>query len=918
MKRLLRSIIDFDSSVPQDALASNYQKIVSSTVEWSRADEDRIFRFVKSYFRQRLELPGARTVFDYFEKTGDVEATERLKDLAAAPTYTRSNFSHLLQGLLEDQNRVKAIAALKEAHEMMTKGVTIDDVRHFGVRDALLHFTQKANQLIIPESNARVQGNIREDAQIVWDEYQTAKVNKDKAWGRFTGINNIDKICRGIKKGELWVHAAFAGELKCLPGDVTLYDHTAKKRRTLAELHASGDLPVVTALEYEGQGALIQTPTSHLVQNGIREVFTVTLESGRRLPGSDNHQLLTPGGWTEIRDLQRGDWVAVPRHTRVAQPNHDFTDAEVRAVGYLIGDGGLKESILFTASNDEIREDFVSCLLDMGLQEGPADYITPSFSVETPDDGVHPPYVRVSNSLGQGNSSMVSPVRLLLDALGLYGKGSYDKRIPDELFGLTEKQTAILLGALWSTDGSCHVGEHVRKDRDSLCKHADIGYSSVSEDLCLDVQSLLLRLGIASTVRIVNTTYKGEPYRFFTTTVVTNPSKRAFVKLIRVVGKEDSFAALARAIPDGDNRPIPSCFLPDGRRVVMPRGYFRYSRHVRVRPTVTADEMLRFVTPDDHALRRALSGDVAWERVESIELRGLEMTYDLSVPEHHTFVANDVVTHNTTFATNWCYNLITRYRANIYYGSLEMKYEHIRRLIYVIHTANERFKQMGYKPLDYRKVRDGELSPEEEAFWQIAVQDFAENPEYCDFDTWAPDRDITVEDMRNAAEILHQQKELGLVVIDHGGLAEARKTKKNKDYVVELNSVIRDAKKFALQFNHGEGIPVLLLFQINRDGKDYADKNEGEYKMRALSYANETERSADVITTTYLNKDFRDRNVTKFCCLKNRDNPLFESFDASVDFVSRRIFNADPYAGSDGRGISVDDNRQVMDIMGSV
>jgi replicative DNA helicase len=486
MKRLLRSIIDFEGTIPQDALASNYQKLLGAKFDWSRADEDRIFRFVKSFFSQRLAMPSARTCFDFFEKAKDIEAIERLKDLASAPSYTHSNFSHLLQGLLEDQNRVKAIAALKETHEMITKGVTIDNVKHSGVRDALLYFTQKANQLIIPDNNARTRGNIREDAQTVWDEYQTAKLNKDRAWGRFTGINNIDRVCRGIKKGELWIHAGFAGELK------------------------------------------------------------------------------------------------------------------------------------------------------------------------------------------------------------------------------------------------------------------------------------------------------------------------------------------------------------------------------------------------------------------------------------------------TTVATNWCYNLVTRYRANVFYGSLEMKYEHIRRLLFVIHTANARFSQMGYRPLDYRKVRDGELTPEEEAFFQMVCRDFAENPEYCDFDTWAPDHDITIEDMRTEAEILHQQKELGMVVIDHGGLAEARKAKKNKDYTIEVNSVIRDAKKFALQFNHGEGIPVLLLFQLNRDGKDYADKNNGEYKMRSLSYANEAERSADVITTTYLNKDYRDRNITKFCCLKNRDNPIFDPFEASVDFVSRRIFNADPYAGSDGRGISVDDNKQLMDVMMTV
>ena len=483
MKRILKSVLDYDGAIPQDALASNYQRVVNSGIEWNRADDGRIFQFIRTYFQQRLEIPNVRTVVDYFEKMADLEVTERIKDLSVVPAYTRTNFAHLLKEQLEGQNQIKAMAALKEAQEIVSKGLTIEGKRLQGVRDALLHFTEQANQLIIPESNARVRGNLREDGQAVWDEYQTAKLNKDKAWGRFTGLNSIDTVCRGIKKGELWVHAAYAGELK------------------------------------------------------------------------------------------------------------------------------------------------------------------------------------------------------------------------------------------------------------------------------------------------------------------------------------------------------------------------------------------------------------------------------------------------TTFATNWCYNLISRYRSNVFYASLEMKYEHIRRLIYVIHSANALFRQMGIRPLDYRKVRDGELSPEEETFYQMVIKDFAENPGYCDFDTAAPDHDVTIDDIRLEAEILHQRKEVGLIVVDHGGLAEARKAKKNKDYLIELNSVLRDAKKMALQFNHGEGIPVLLLFQLNREGKDYADKNNGEYKLRALSHSNECERSADVVTTTYLNKDYREHNATKFCCLKNRDNPLFDPFEAAVDFTTRRIFNADPFAGCDGRGISVDDNRQAMDIM---
>jgi len=479
MKRVLRSILDFDGSITQDNLCANLQKLIISRLEWTRPDDKKVFDFVKTYFHTRLEVPAKATIVDYFEKQNDQETMERLKDIESAQAYIRTNFTHLVSQLVDDQNKLKAIALLQESKDIIHKGLTIEGEVKRGVRDGLKHFALSANTLITSETSTQIRGNLRADGEQVWKEYEQARNNKGLTWGKFTGLNEIDKICHGIKRGELWMHAAYAGELK------------------------------------------------------------------------------------------------------------------------------------------------------------------------------------------------------------------------------------------------------------------------------------------------------------------------------------------------------------------------------------------------------------------------------------------------TTFATTWCYNLITRYRTNVFYASLEMKYEHIRKLIYTIHTTNKKWELQGYKPLDYRKVRDGELTPEEEKFFQIVIEDFCTNPDYGHFDVWAPDDDVSPDDIRMEAELQHKNNEIGLLVVDHGGLVEPRKKKRNKDFGVELNSVIRDFKKLALHFNHGESIPLLLLFQINRQGKDEANKNEGRYEMKALAYANEAERSADIITTTYLNPDHRANKTTRFCNLKNRDNPQFNPFDAQVNFDSRYIKNLDPFAGSDGQGISVDDRRSI-------
>lgn len=256
----------------------------------------------------------------------------------------------------------------------------------------------------------------------------------------------------------------------------------------------------------------------------------------------------------------------------------------------------------------------------------------------------------------------------------------------------------------------------------------------------------------------------------------------------------------------------------------------------------------------------------------------------------------------TSFAMNWCYNLVTRYRSNVLYVSLEMKYEHLRRLACVLHTSNGKYLERGLKPLDYRKVRDGELSPEEEAFYKESLEDFETNPNHCRFKVWSPDHDVTINDIRIYAELMHKSLEIGMIVIDHGGLVKAAKS--HKDYTVELNTVLRDSKKLALHFNGGAGIPVLMLFQINRQGKESVDKkkgkeDEGVYTMSALAYSNEAEKSADYITTTYLNDDLRRQGATILANLKNRDNNLFSATKVRVDFSCRRLFNWDLQDQSD-------------------
>jgi replicative DNA helicase len=254
----------------------------------------------------------------------------------------------------------------------------------------------------------------------------------------------------------------------------------------------------------------------------------------------------------------------------------------------------------------------------------------------------------------------------------------------------------------------------------------------------------------------------------------------------------------------------------------------------------------------------------------------------------------------TTFSINWGYKAVTEYRKGVVFVSLEMRQEDLRRSIYTIHSGCKRFEIKGYNPINYDMVKKNLLTPEEEDFWlNHVITDFESNPTYTRYQVVTPDRDWTIDDVRLHLEALHREFEIGMIVLDHAQLFKPRKTQMNRDYVISLNSIIEDAKRLALTFNHNKGIPVLLLMQINREGKAAADKNNGVYpSLNCLTYSNAAEKSADVVTTTYLNPELRGIGQTVFTTLKNRDNKIIPPFSAMVDLAGCRKMKSAPASPS--------------------
>lgn len=259
----------------------------------------------------------------------------------------------------------------------------------------------------------------------------------------------------------------------------------------------------------------------------------------------------------------------------------------------------------------------------------------------------------------------------------------------------------------------------------------------------------------------------------------------------------------------------------------------------------------------------------------------------------------------TTLALNYMYNNSMVYGKNIFYAILEMQYKSIRRQMYVIHSSNGKFvtdwwdedRKRGvplekcYTGLDYRKVRDGELDEVSARRLKIVAQDFKANRKGRPY-VWRPSEQVRMDDIKRKAEMFHNKFGCDGIVIDYLGLVLPKY--RTADYVASINSVVTEGRMLALNFARGKSVPVLALFQINRQGKLRAEKNNGRYDMAAIAYANQIEKDADVITYTYLNDVLRKEGKFYMGCLKNRENPIFEQVVGKILWQSKRMRHIEP------------------------
>ncbi len=676
-----------------------------------------------------------------------------------------------------------------------------------------------------------------------------------------TGWQDFDELTAGLQPGDLIIVAGRPSMGKCIVAGSRLLDPATGRLRCIEAMVQSGDGSLVTMDEHY---RLQPAQASQFVDDDRKPVFRVRTALGREICTTLTHPFLRLDGWRPLSELRVGDRIAVPRCLPYFGQRR-WPEAQVKLLAYFLADGCLTQTVpQFTNADPRLRTDFSlavqyfpgvkTTLFDSGGARTPSVRVVgdPGFigssrqrfaqrlrrrlrelslslhalarqlqvvvatvhywsrGVAMPGPAtfaalcdllnVEPAHL-APEGLAAASHNSPNPVRLWLEELGLWGKNAHAKHLPDVVFELERPQLALFLNRLFACDGSAYI------------QHQDqygISYCTVSDTLARDIQHLLLRFGINAKLRHRQANYQGEKRPFYELRMTARQDVLAFIENIGIFGKED--------------------------RLEQVRG-------------------LCLAKQPEVDLETFTSSDLYWDRIEAIDYMGMQQVYDLTVPETHNFIAEDMLVHNTTFAMNIAENVVISCRKPVAVFSMEMPAEH---LVMRMLSSLGRIEQ--------QRIRNGKL---EDADWPrltSAASMLSDKPLFID-DTPA----LSPTDVRARARRLQRAcgEPLGLIMIDYIQLMQVPGTTENR--ATEVSEISRSLKALAKELR----VPVMALSQLNRSLEQRGDKRP---IMSDLRESGSIEQDADLICFIYrdevYNQNSPDKGVAEIIIGKQRNGPI--------------------------------------------
>jgi replicative DNA helicase len=438
----------------------------------------------------------------------------------------------------------------------------------------------------------------------------------------------------------------------CLPASARISRADDGGEVTLGELVISQQKPYVWSVDDEYR--LVPASLTRAFPTGIKPVYRLKLASGLEIDATANHPFLTVEGWTRLDSLTVDGFVAVPRRLpRPVEEETGWKDDELVLLAHLLGDGSIGPSGVKYATAD---------LANKNAVEEAARTLFGIEALTEMNGNTYQMWLPSPYRLTHGKRH---PVREWLESYGLWGARSWNKFIPETIFGLDDQKLALFLRHLWSTDGSITVSRNGRGPTVTTY------YSSTSRRLVLDVKRMLLRFGIRSAFGKTTKERGGGAGSYRTSYNLRIQGAEDQARFLLRVGcygargeKIDPALKILSALKANPNvdlvpwevrRKVVAAMAEkevNGRELAEAIGETYNGGYLLGTP----ERRRRFSRPrlarmasvlENEELANIARSDLFWDRIVEITPLGEQPTFDVTVEGTHNFIADGVVVHNS-------------------------------------------------------------------------------------------------------------------------------------------------------------------------------------------------------------------------------------------------------------------------------
>ncbi len=815
--------------------------LISQAVEQLKTDDfyspnhRRIFNAMLSLF-ERGERIDPILIGEELKKDGSIDSIGGVATITNL-TYGLPHFSDIFDyaKVVKDKSLTRSL--IKVCNQVTSEALAEED-------DAAV-ILDHAEQMIFALADERTRegfAHVQPIAETVLAKIQDyAKRETHALTGLATGFREIDQMTSGLQRTDLIIIAARPSMGKCLAANSEIIELNGNVA-TIEEIFLRKKAKLLTL---QDNFKFTETEPSDFIDDGIKPIFCITTKLGRNVETTITHPFLTINGWQKLETLCVGTKIAVPRILNVFGKD-EWRECEVKILGYLLGDGCLtKTSPEFTVEKVNLKEDFIEATREFGDVEA------------VQSNSPNRTFALRVRKIG-GRKSGENVLTIWLKKLGIWGCNSHGKFIPKGIFTLKKELIAILLNRLFATDGWVSV---------LSSGQIQLGFASVSEKMIRQVQHLLLRFGIIANLKKRSVKYRDERRTAWQLDITDALSIKTFASEIGIFGKEE---ALNSAIKKLETRNYQTNLdlipIEIWQQVSESKGVESWSslarraaikNHTNIHAGKRApsrDRLENLATAlEDEFLQNLATSEIYWDEIVSIDFAGNKQVYDLTIPETHNFVANDICVHNTALCLTLAQNAAIQEKAVVAVFSLEMSKE---QLVMRMLSSEAR--------VDAHRFRTGYLTREE---WQRLAESIGTLSEAKIFIDDTPG--ISVMEMRaKARRLAAEQKRIDLVVVDYLQLMSGSRRTESRQQ--EVSQISRELKGLAKELN----VPVVALSQLSRAPEA---RNPPRPMMSDLRESGSIEQDADVVAFIYRDDYYKpteeNAGIAEILISKQRNGP---------------------------------------------